>query len=663
MRNALLAIVLTIVAVCLMQDCIAASPPFKPTVAELQPIRSKMDELAVVLEAMSDRNVDDALLADVVVYQKAALWIMRYADEEFFSKRYITDTLTVLDHGLARARELKTGQPSWPTQKGQLVRAYRSRVDGSIQPYGLVIPVGYDGTKAVRLDVVLHGRGTTLNEVNFIAGHDSTKPVPPDQDFIRLDVYGRGNNAYRWAGETDVFEAIASVCQRYRIDPRRIVLRGFSMGGAGAWHIGLHHPDQWAAVEAGAGFTETKRYAKLDSLPPCQETALHIYDAADYSLNAFNVPFIGYGGEEDAQLQGTVNIREQLIKEGFSFTRDGLNWLATDLSVLFLVGPKTGHKFHPESKQRSDQFIQAILAKARPEPNHLRFVTYTTRYNKCYWITVAAMEKHYQRAEVDARRSDDGMRIEIRTRNVARLILPDQPQGPKLTIDGSEIKLTPHLHAQSPELVLDKRQSGWSMSKGVHKVDDPRSLRKIHGLQGPIDDAFANSFMCVRPTGTPVQLLVHEYAVTVFDTFNREFAKWMRGDMRIKEDSVITPADIASHHLVLFGDPVSNKLLEKIAGKLPVRWDKEAIVVGEKRFSANDHILVMIYPNPLNPKRYVVINSGHTFHAKDFRGTNALLFSRLGDYAVLRLVKSPDGKIEESVELAGFFGEEWELVK
>jgi hypothetical protein len=55
----------------------------------------------------------------------------------------------------------------------------------------------------------------------------------------------------------------------------------------------------------------------------------------------------------------------------------------------------------------------------------------------------------------------------------------------------------------------------------------------------------------------------------------------------------------------------------------------------------------------LNPKKYVVINSGHTFGEAEFKGTNALLFPRLGDYAVLAL--------NGDVKLAGFFGEKWEL--
>ena len=52
---------------------------------------------------------------------------------------------------------------SWESRKGRIVRGYRSKVDGSVQPYGLIIPESYDGSKPVRLDVVLHGRGDAAN--------------------------------------------------------------------------------------------------------------------------------------------------------------------------------------------------------------------------------------------------------------------------------------------------------------------------------------------------------------------------------------------------------------------------------------------------------------------------------------------------------------------
>jgi pimeloyl-ACP methyl ester carboxylesterase len=499
------------------------------------------------------------------------------------------------------------------------------------------------------------------NEVNFIANHDSGKPAPPELDHLQLDVFGRGNNAFRWAGETDVFEAVASVRNRYKIDPRRIVLRGFSMGGAGAWHLGLHYPDRWAAVEAGAGFSDTKRFLKLDGLPAQQEATLHIYDAFDYALNAYDVPTVAYGGEDDAQLQASVNVREQLMKEGFQFTRDGLDWRTRDLTALFLVGPKTKHKFHPASKQQSERFIQANLPRKFAAPNHLRFVTYTTRYNQCFWLKIGAMEQHYQRAEVDARRSGNGRQLAIRTRNVAQLILPGQALGGSLTVDGREIALPGATSDMPAELVLDKQAGGWTAREVARTaVDEPLPLRKTHGRQGPIDDAFLESFLCVRPTGTPKQTRAHQYALAALDGFTRDFARWMHGDARVKDDVAVTPADVAAHHLILFGDPGSNKFLGQIVDRLPIRWTADAITVGRQTYAATDHVLVMIYPNPLNPRRYVVINSGHTFHEPEFRGNNALVYPRLGDFAVLRLATGKD-TMETPVVQAGLFGERWEL--
>jgi hypothetical protein len=498
------------------------------------------------------------------------------------------------------------------------------------------------------------------NEVNFIARRDGATPVPPELDHLQLDVFGRGNNAFRWAGETDVFEAVASVRKRYKIDPLRVVLRGFSMGGAGAWHLGLHYPDRWAAVEAGAGFSDTKGFLKLDSLPPYQEPTLHIYDAFEYALNAFDVPTVGYGGQKDAQLQSAVNVRRQLMEEGFHFTPDGLNWRTKDLAAVFLVAPDTAHKFHPDSKRQSEQFIQAALNGKTAEPCHIRFVTYTTRYNECFWLKIGAMGRHYQRAEVDAQRSSNGRQLNVKTRNVAQLILSGKILPATLTVDGKEVVLP--RAGRSAELLLDKQGAAWT----AHDVPrspagQPVPLRKTHGLQGPIDDAFLESFLCVRPTGTPRQKLVQQYALAAMDGFARDFARWMHGDVRVKDDTQVTAADVAAHHLVLFGDPGSNTLLGRIANRLPIRWTADTIALGKQTYAAADHVLVMIYPNPLNPKRYVVVNTGHTFHEPEFRGNNALVYPRLGDFAVLRLDPAKKPSLEASVEQAGIFDDQWQL--
>jgi hypothetical protein len=287
-------------------------------------------------------------------------------------------------------------------------------------------------------------------------------------------------------------------------------------------------------------------------------------------------------------------------------------------------------------------------------------VTYTTRYNECFWVKIGALEKHYQRADVDARRSTDGRQYEITTRNVAQLILPARAATRSLTLDGQKIALPSGGRTPAGEVILEKVKGVWTVLDSAHAAAADKSLRKIHGLQGPIDDAFADSFLCVRPTGQPRQKLAHEYGQATLDGFTREFAKWMRADLRVKDDAKVTDADISNHNLVLFGDPASNKILGRIADRLPILWTPKAIVVGGKSYPAEDHAVAMIYPNPLNPRRYVVVNSGHTFHEPEFRGTNALLFPRLGDYAVFKLAKNNDA-VDATLEQAGLFDDHWQL--
>jgi pimeloyl-ACP methyl ester carboxylesterase len=525
---------------------VAAQAPqqkvFPPSQEQKTEIHAKLAELSARMAALGSKKADPKLLADVQIYQKAANYILRFP-EEFFGPQYAAETIAALDAGIMRALELDAGVPSWPRKTGNVVRGFTSRIDGSVQPYGLTIPASYDGSKPMRLDVWLHGTQQQLNEVRFIAqqsGPHETSQILAD-DYIQLEPLGRMNHSYRYYGETDVFEAIASVQQRYNIDPRRILIRGHSMGGQGAWRLGLQHPGFFAALEASAGYVETREYARArlpkEGLAPYQEAALHYYDAEDYALNAFSIPTVGYGGETDGQLRASVRLREALEREGFRFTQESpYRWTTKDLRALFLMGPKTGHAWHKESKAESEAFLRAALKTADTPPNHVRFVTYTARWNNAHWVNVDALEETYTRAEVDATRTEDMKQYTVTTKNVARLKL-DVPAA-SFTIDGQMVKA-----GANP--TFEKSSGKWTVASGK-----TAGLRKIHGLQGPIEDAFRDGFLVVRGTGKPWNDAVHGYASRRFDTFRSEFAKWMRGDIRVKDDTGVSASDIANNHLV-----------------------------------------------------------------------------------------------------------------
>ena len=68
----------------------------------------------------------------------------------------------------------------------------------------------------------------------------------------------------------------------------------------------------------------------------------------------------------------------------------------------------------------------------------------------------------------------------------------------------------------------------------------------------------------------------------------------------------------------------------------------------------------MIYPNPLNPNRYIVLNSGFTFREYDYLN-NARQVPKLPDWAVVDVNTPPSSRWPGKVAEAGFFGERWEF--
>ena len=596
-------------------------------------------------------------LADVAVYAKAGTWALRY--DEFYAKKDVAVTLDVLDRGLARARAMAEGRRPWTEARGTSIRGYESKVDGSFQPYAVVIPDDIDPANArVRLDVVLHGRGATLNEARFIASHDG-KPAPADSaGKITLHVFGRTNNAYRWAGEADVFEAIDAVKRHYKIDERRIVLRGFSMGGAGAWHLGLHHPSLWSSVEAGAGFAETKRYAKLVDLPEDQEKALHIYDAVDVAGNAFNVPIAGYGGENDPQRQASVEIEKALEGLGYEIKTEGLVSRGVGIDFLRVVGAGMGHKVDPASAQILKAFHDEHAVKGIDlNPKRIRFVTYTLKYNQAPWLTIEAMQEHYRRASVDAEIVDKAVVIRA-IENVAVLSVFRQ-MGETIKFGDQEFPLEAAVKGLLPDVYFRLVGDRWQpMDYNESRAfEENAEGDKRHNLQGPIDDAFSAPFVCVVGTGKPWNPQAQAWAEARLQTFADDWRQFLRGEVRIKKDNELTPDDLENKHLVLFGDPGSNRVLARLLKDLPLSWSEQAIQLGGQTYAAGNHVPVLITANPTNPLRYVVINSGHTFGTREFRGTNALLFPHLGDYAVFEI--GANGKTS-TPKLSGYFDEGWE---
>ncbi|HZK80306.1 MAG TPA: alpha/beta hydrolase-fold protein, partial [Humisphaera sp.] len=216
--------------------------------AERQKIEAADAALVERIKTFAKAGKSLDLLPDVEIYEKAVRFAL--LNQEFYSEKDVATALADIATANKRLDELAAGKAEWPTQHGQFVRGYRSEIDGSVEPYGLEIPEGLDLSKPMPLYVWLHGRGDKDTDLNFIKSHEGRKGQIRPAGAILIHAYGRSCLGFKSAGETDVFEAIAAAERAYPVDADRVVLMGFSMGGAGAWHLGAHYADRFCAVHA-----------------------------------------------------------------------------------------------------------------------------------------------------------------------------------------------------------------------------------------------------------------------------------------------------------------------------------------------------------------------------------------------------------------------------
>ena len=124
------------------------------------------------------------------------------------------------------------------------------------------------------------------------------------------------------------------------------------------------------------------------------------------------------------------------------------------------------------------------------------------------------------------------------------------------------------------------------------------------------------------------------------------------------DDVDVTPQHMLESNIVLFGDPQSNQLLKKMNDVLPIVWFAEKIGAGKDVYDASHHVVAMIHPNPLNPKHYVVLNSGFTFREYDYLN-NARQVPKLPDWAVIDVNTPVNSRYPGKIVAAGFLDERW----
>ena len=616
--------------------------------------------------------------ADAEIFLKAVRYALDF--DEWYDKKPedgLKKANALLDEAAKRIDGLKKNQTPWLDGSGQKVLGFYSKLDDSAQPYGVEIPEGLDfKAKKTPMWIWLHGRGDTATDLHFVYSRLMAKKPGQFQPAgtIVIHPFGRYCNGWKSAGEVDVFECRDYSMKRFNIDSNRVAIAGFSMGGAGAWHLGAHYPDQWACVHTGAGFADVKRYQKLtpDKYPAWYEQTLWgFYDVPDYARNFLNVPLISYSGENDAQRDSAEYMMEVLAKEG--------------MKPPHLIGPGMGHKYHPETIKEVQALIEKAVAKGRELfPDEVHIQTKTPLYGRVKWVNLHGLDESWKDARIDAKVLD-GQTIELKTSNVCRIVLYPPPQARKgggkvkVIVDGTALSLTvgPDLPqfenflSAGPRVPnslcrLIKENGQWSdFGNATPFQHEGPEGGKPTSHPGLIDTAFMKRFLVVLPDGKSSSAAVDVWVKTESEHFLTRWRGLMRGDVRVVKASEVKDifAEGKTQGLILWGTPESNSCIKAVLGGLPLTWDAKKVGMKSKdSFDAATHVPVLTYPALQSAGFEVVINSGLTFREAHDR-TNSLQNPKLPDWAILDITQAPNAETAGKVVAADFFDERWNVKK
>jgi hypothetical protein len=135
----------------------------------------------------------------------------------------------------------------------------------------------------------------------------------------------------------------------------------------------------------------------------------------------------------------------------------------------------------------------------------------------------------------------------------------------------------------------------------------------------------------------------------------------------VRRDAEVAAADIVAHNLILFGGPDENAFAAEVIHALPVALGPHEVTLNGTRYAGDHAGVKLCYPNPLNPRRYVVLIAGATPESYvDINIRFGNWFDWIPydarahfDYAVFddRTV----GRAPETFLAWGFFGERWEF--
>lgn len=536
-----------------------------------------LPELKKNLENSASAVIDDASLEDYRGWIQYLCFL-----ESFYSKQDGNESDRALqaafrlDQWIAAVRanpqalEKLTGVQEW---------AYSSRADDTGQPFKIAIPTNYDSRKPYPLVVVMHGYGG--NHLEYSGG------VTSNPDYFEIDVLGRARGGgYNCLSEADVLDAVDYVQAHWNIDERKIHLTGASMGGGGTFKLASRYPDRWASGRPVCG-----------------------YGSDQPVLNALHVPLYSTHSQDDPTVPVLASRAPllKLLNAGGRVIMDETNGLQ-HAAWNYVDGNRRGQEW--------------FVGQVRSDFREVRRIDYTAvdrKASRAYWLQIEEWGKEPGSARFRAEAGGNNeLYLVLENIQTLRIAVPESPlnrgQNLRVSVNGGIFTDVP---APLPDSLFVNWEKGiWSVnttiahrtdfalrtSGGIYNLYAGEPLLIVYGTSGD-DSSNAAMARAAEAASKSMNPMWVGDGGDVKDGVPSHHILY--GRLKFKPDTSVTAQDIAKCNLLLIGRADENRLVAKMADRLPVKFAEEIVCSDGVQMPRDRAMLGLYYYNPLAPRRLI----------------------------------------------------------
>ena len=533
---------------------------------------------------------------------------------------------------------------------GWMERAYICPSDGSAQPYRMYVPkILADPARkqsgSLPLFVFLHGYVESYDKHWWIDETDVQEilPIMEELEGILLVPFGRSNTDFVSIGEVDVLRTIEEVCRLYPVDRDRVYLVGYSMGGYGAYTIGAHFPDRFAAMVVLAGrpipyYTEQEG---PEGHPAYKNYCLNVDTPLILAPNLRHVPVRIFHGTRDGAvpIEGAAAMSRWLQQIGVTVEYTEVD--EGHLSAYRVLTEAAPYRW--------------LLEYRRPErPDSIVLRTYSPRFGKSYWANIDSIDRWTSPAQLLAREDGKGQ-VEVKATNVREFTLSRVAAEEGFKVVG----------ARDYKISAEQEEPGvWNIRGRLKGAPEPGRWQKTADLSGPMKEACNTPFVVVHAPapGAPVddgRGPLDDNALKAY-RFAEEWRRFAKGSPPVVAEADLSEEDKKTKSIILFCTPSKSALLKDPAVDLgSTLTDTAFVIAGRKAALTAERGLMLTRPNPWCPEknRYLVVCTG-LFYGQETAGNHKL------DLAPDFIVFAPggEGQGEPPAVLAGYFDSDWKAI-